>query len=116
VFLDVVLCNEVADHSGVGRGFDRPAAVAGRVDEVADAVHDRRVDEGFVLFFFCVGAWRRDLDAEDTPDGTCLFEDSSRIVEIAFEERDVGLGRKELGGLRGLGTRDSDDFEGARKL
>lgn len=93
VFLDIVLADEVRDVGGVGIALGA-VPLDGGVDEVRDVVGERGVDEGFALLLFGLGrgaAAEGELDAEDAPDGGGgLGEDGGAVVEVAFDELDVG--------------------------
>ena len=111
VLLDVVLADEVRDVGGVGVAVGT-VALDGGVDEVVDVVGERGVGEGFALLFFRLGrgaAAEGDLDAEDAPDGSGGFgEDGGTVVQVAFDELDVGAflrerGRRCGGGVAGEG-------------
>lgn len=101
VLLDVVLADEVRDVGGVGVASSA-VPLHGGVDEVLDVVGERGVDEGFALLFFGVGrgaAAEGELDAEDAPDGRGGFlEDGGAVVQVAFDELDVGGCLRERGG------------------
>ncbi len=101
VLLDIVLADEVRDVGGVGVSIIA-VPLDGGIDEVLHAVGERGVDEGFALLFFRRGrgaAAEGELDAEDGGDGDGGGgEDGGAVVEVAFEEYDVGGFLRECGG------------------
>ena len=113
VLLDVVLRGEVLHVRGVDGRPDGPAPVPGCVDEMIDAVGDRRVDQALALGLFGVGV---ELHAEDAPDRARLPEDGGGVVEVAFHEGDVGLLGERLGASRGYGSGHADDVQWLRGM
>lgn len=107
VLLDVVFANEVRDVGGVGVGIGA-VPLHGGVDEVVDVVGERGVDEGFALLLFGFGrgaAAEGELDAEDAPDRSGSFlEDGGAVIQVAFDELDVGGCLRERGGGCGGGV------------
>lgn len=113
MFLDTRFTCELPDGSLVFIGALGPAPVDGREDKVLDAVLEGGVCESLALDLFQVrfdaGAESRVCDEEGAVEGGLyLGEDAGTVVEVAFEEGDIGV-RGELlscGGRGVAGKRD----------
>ena len=88
------------------------ASFCGCEDELFDAILGGGVHERYALTLFDLCGLQRRCHGEDAVEGLLALEDGWTVVEVAFQDADIGLLSECLSSRRGACPGEGNDVEG----